>query len=154
LARLPQNNIMPLNIVKLCVGCESIADLESWIEDNRLLAKRLGRHYEQYHTTRMFPRRIGEDPKGGSLYWVIKGQVAARQQMLAIRPFTDAMGINRCHLVLEPVVHPVRPRPLKAFQGWRYLEDKDAPPDLARGASGSADLPESMRKELAELGLL
>jgi len=144
---------MPVNLLKLAVGCSSIADLEEWIEETRLLFRRLGRPYEQQHTTRMFPRRIGEDPQGGSLYWVIKSQIQCRQQLLAIRPFTDEAGISRCHLVLEPLVHPVRPRPMKPFQGWRYLDEKDAPPDMAE-LGANADMPDELRRELAGLGLL
>jgi hypothetical protein len=144
---------MALNLIKLAVGCSSVADLEEWIDETRLLFKRLGRPYEQTHTTRMMPRRIGTGPCAGSLYWVIKSQVQCRQRILEIRPFTDGEGISRCHLVLEPVVHPVRPRPMKPFQGWRYLDDKDAPPDMAN-LGADADMPEDLKKELAGLGLL
>jgi hypothetical protein len=142
-----------INIVKLCVGCSSIADLEEWIEETRLLFKRLGRPYEQTHTTRMMPKRIGEGETQASLYWVIKSQIQCRQRLLEIRPFVDADGIGRCHLVLEPVVHPVRPRPMKPFQGWRYLNATDAPPDMA-ALGANADMPEDLRRELAGLGLL
>ena len=144
---------MALNLIKLAVGCSSIADLTDWIEETRLLFKRLGRPYEQMHTTRMLPRRIGAGATEGSLYWVIKSQVQCRQRMLEIRPFTDGEGISRCHLILEPVVHPVRSRPMKPFQGWRYLDDKDAPPDMA-SLGADADMPEALKKELAGLGLL
>lgn len=146
---------MALNLLKLCVGAESIRDLEEWIEETRILAKRLGRSFEQVHTTRMVPKRAGEIVGVGSLYWVIKGQISARQSVEAIRPFKDAAGIGRCHLVLTPKVVPVEPRPCRPFQGWRYLEAKDTPADLAREtAKGLADMPENMRRELAELGLL
>lgn len=145
---------MPLHLIKLCVGCESIADLEEWIEENRVHHQRLGRVFEQTHTTRMVPKRVGEITEGGSLYWVIKGQVACRQALLGIRPFTDAGGIGRCHLVLEPTVVAVEPRPYRPFQGWRYLEAKDAPKDIGRGAGDLAKMPEGLRRELAELGLL
>lgn len=144
---------MTLNLIKLAVGCSSIADLTGWIEETRLLFKRLGRPYEQMHTTRMLPRRIGAGATESSLYWVIKSQVQCRQRMLEIRPFTDSEGISRCHLVLEPIVHAVRPRPMKPFQGWRYLDDKDAPPDMA-SLGANADMPEELKKELAGLGLL
>lgn len=146
---------MTLHLLKLCVGAESISDLESWIEETRSHMQRLGRVYEQAHTTRMVPKRAPEILSGGSLYWVIKGQIAARQKIEDIRPFTDAQGIGRCHLVLEPQVVPVEPRPCRPFQGWRYLEAKAAPQDLSReAAAGIADMPETMRRELAELGLL
>lgn len=144
---------MSLHLLKLCVGCDSIRDLEDWIEENRALHHRLGRPYEQTHTTRMVPKRLDELLAGGSLYWVIKGQIACRQPLLAIRPFTDQDGIGRCRLVLEPVVTPVAPRPCRPFQGWRYLAAADAPADLA-SHEGGRDMPESLRRELAELGLL
>ena len=145
---------MALHLIKLCVGCDSIADLEAWIEENRTHHRRLGRAYEQTHTTRMVPKRMGELAGGGSLYWVIKGQVSCRQRLLALRPFTDGSGIGRCHLVLEPTVIPVEPRPYRPFQGWRYLDGKDAPSDLGRFPGDLAEMPEAMRRELAELGLL
>ncbi|HEY8381716.1 MAG TPA: DUF1489 family protein [Microvirga sp.] len=145
---------MPLHLIKLCVGCDSIRDLEEWIEENQTLHRRLGRPYEQAHTTRMVPKRMDEIVGGGSLYWVIKGQVMCRQTLLAIRPFTDGAGIGRCHLVLEPNVVPVEPRPYRPFQGWRYLEPKDTPRDLGRGSGDLAQMPEAMRRELADLGLL
>jgi hypothetical protein len=141
------------NLVKLCVGVSTIADLEAWIEETQLLFRRLGRPYEQTHTTRMMPKRIGAGTTEASLYWVIKSQILCRQRILEIRPFIDGEGISRCHLVLEPVVHPVRPRPMKPFQGWRYLTSDDAPPDMtALGAN--ADMPDELRRELAGLGLL
>jgi hypothetical protein len=145
---------MALHLIKLCVGCDSITDLEQWIEENRSLHRRLGRDYEQTHTTRMVPKRMEELLGGGSLYWVIKGHVAARQTLLDVRPFTDGDGIGRCRLVLEPKVVAVEPRPYRPFQGWRYLVAKDAPRDIDGSAGDLAKMPEDMRRELAELGLL
>lgn len=144
---------MPLHLLKLCVGCDSVRDLEDWIEENRLHHARLGRAYEQFHTTRQVPKRAAELVDGGSLYWVVKGHIACRQRLLAVRPFTDADGIGRCRLVLEPVVRPVESRPCRPFQGWRYLPAKTAPRDLSP-ADGGADMPEALRRELAQLGLL
>lgn len=145
---------MPVHILKLCVGCESIRDLEEWIEETQALNRRLGRPQEQFHTTRMVPRNLGDIIGQGSLYWVIKGQVSCRQPIIDIRPFTDAEGVRRCHLVLEPVVTPVEPRPCRPFQGWRYLQDKDKPRDLGRSGADLQAMPESMRRELAQLGLI
>lgn len=144
----------PLHMLKLCVGADSIRDLEEWIEENRIAFRRMGRDYEQMHTTRMVPKRTAEIIGQGSLYWVIRGQVSARQRILDIRPFTDGEGIGRCHLVLAQPVIPVEPRPCRPFQGWRYLQAKDAPRDLPAGGEGAADMPEDMRRELAGLGLL
>ncbi|MGL4240286.1 MAG: DUF1489 family protein [Beijerinckiaceae bacterium] len=145
---------MALHLIKLCVGCDSIADLEEWIEETRLLFRRLGRPYEQLHTTRMLPRRLTTISEDTSLYWVVKGQLLCRQRLLELRPFVDAEGISRCHLVLEPVVHPVSPRPMRPFQGWRYLDGKDAPADLSRIGGQAAEMPEQLRRELAGMGLL
>lgn len=141
-------------MLKLCVGCDSISDLENWIEETLALWRRLGRPEEQQHTTRMVPKRMAEIVGGGSLYWVIKGQVSARQRIVDIRPFTDADGIGRCHLVLEPKVVAVEPRPCRPFQGWRYLEAGDCPRDIVQGMGDVAAMPEALRRELAEMGLL
>jgi hypothetical protein len=146
---------MPLHLIKLSVGTDSVADLESWIGQKIKAQKKRGvRKPERIHTTRMVPKRAGELIDGGSIYWVIKGQIMCRERILAIEPFTDKDGIGRCRLVLDPKCVPVEPRPRSAFQGWRYLADKDAPRDLAKAAPGAAAMPEQMRRELRELGLL
>jgi hypothetical protein len=145
---------MPLHLIKLCVGCDSIRDLEEWIEENEVHYRRLGRPYEQKHTTRMVPKRSDELAAGGSLYWVIKGQVSCRQALLEIRPFVDDQGIGRCHLVLQPKVIPVEPRPYRPFQGWRYLTDADKPRDLGSSGAEMAAMPEALRRQLADLGLI
>ncbi len=85
----------------------------------------------------MMPKRAEELLDGGSLYWVISGRIACREKLRDIRPFTDKDGIARCRLVLEPKLVLVEPRPFRAFQGWRYLDPKDAPRDLDRIAPGA-----------------
>ncbi len=152
--RLRYKAFMPLHLVKLCVGAESVGDLEGWIAQRLAEQRRAGQAPEQRHTTRMVPQRKAELLDGGSMFWVIKGQITVRQTLLDIRPFTDADGISRCHLVLEPSLVEVEPRPRKAFQGWRYLSADDAPPDLGRGLPGIMALPEPLRRELRELGLI
>ncbi|MEP4433708.1 MAG: DUF1489 family protein, partial [Hyphomicrobiales bacterium] len=92
---------MPLNLIKLCVGAESIEDLDRWIAQRAAIAKAAGVQSEHAHTTRMMPKRRDELLDGGSLYWVIKGNVQARQRLLDVRPFTDGQGISRCDLVME-----------------------------------------------------
>ncbi len=145
---------MPLHLIKLCVGCDSVADLEDWIEQKLQEKKKRGQKPEHIHTTRMVPKRAEELTAGGSLFWVIRGQITCREPILAVRPFTDKDGIGRCRVVLDGKVVLVEPRPRSAFQGWRYLEAKDAPRDLSRAAPGAAKMPEQMRRELRELGLL
>lgn len=138
---------MTLHILKLCVGAPDIQDLADWQE---MRLRTVGRIY---HTTRMIPKRADEIVGKGSLYWVIKGMVSCRQKIIAIKPFEDDDGITRCNLVLDPELVAVRPQPKRPFQGWRYLKPEDAPADLPRG-DGVAGMPEKMRNELAELGLL
>lgn len=145
---------MALHLLKLCVGCDTIRELEDWIEESRAHAHRLGRPFEQRHTTRMVPKRMDEISGQGSLYWVIKGQISCRQLITDIRPFTDEGGIGRCHLMLESIVHPVEPRPMRPFQGWRYLQSKDAPSDIAGRSDDVTVMPEELRRELTQLGLL
>jgi hypothetical protein len=145
---------MPLHLIKLCVGADSVKDLKDWIRE-RLAEKRAkGLPREHIHTTRMVPKRADELTDGGSLYWVIRGEVLCRQRLRALRTIVDGGGITRCQLVLDPKIVLVQPRFWRAFQGWRYLEAKDAPTDLDRAAPGSRDMPEPMRRELHELGLL
>ncbi len=140
---------MALNLIKLCVGAESIADLKAWIALRH--QRNPGVHA---HVTRMAPKRGEELLDGGSLYWVIKGQLCARQKLIGLEPFVDSAGVKRCALQLDDAVVPVRPRPHRAFQGWRYLDAADAPPDLASGSASLADMPEELRRELSGLGLL
>ncbi|MBN9045820.1 MAG: DUF1489 family protein [Rhizobiales bacterium] len=145
---------MALHLVKLCVGCDSIEDLAAWI-DFRLAERRAaGLVAEQTHTTRMVPKRIDELLDGGSLYWVIKGNIQCRQRFLDVRPFTDEAGIGRCHFVLEPKIVPTDWQPRRAFQGWRYLKADEVPRDESAGKAGRAALPAELRQELAALGLL
>jgi hypothetical protein len=142
---------MTIHFIKLCVGCDSIEDLAEWIDYKLGEMRKARRKPEQFHVTRMVPKRGEELLAGGSLYWVIKGNVQVRQRLLGIRPFTDHEGITRCRLVLEPKLVPTEWHPKRPFQGWRYLEPKDAPPDLKEGRKD--DLPPALRAELAEIGL-
>jgi hypothetical protein len=145
---------MPLHLIKLCVGADSVRDLKDWIKE-KLSEKRKRREKpEHIHRTRMVPKRADELTDGGSLYWVIRGEVMCRQRIKAIRPFVDKNGVGRCGIVLDPKVVLVAPRPYRAFQGWRYLQAKDAPGDLDKVAKGAALMPEKMRRELRELGLM
>src|SRR5215469_6295705 len=145
---------MPLNLIKLCVGADSVSDLEEWIK-LKLKEKRKRREKpEHIHRTRMVPKRAEELVDGGSLYWVIRGEIMCRQVIKDVRPFVDKDGIGRCGIVLEPKPVLVEPRPYRAFQGWRYLAIKDAPPDLGKRDKGSAAMPDTLRRELRELGLM
>ena len=145
---------MPLHLIKLCVGCDSVRDLEDWIAQKLKAKRKTGEKPEHVHRTRMVPKRTAELTDGGSLYWVIRGEVMCRQRLRDVRPFRDRDGIGRCGLVLDPKVILVEPRPYRAFQGWRYLTANDAPRDLDKAVKGAAAMPETLRRELRELGLM
>lgn len=142
-----------MNIVKLCVGVKSVDDLRAHISGIR--QEQGSENADILIETRMTPSRAGEIVGTGSLYWVIKNVISARQEIKDIRPIVDGNGKRRCQIVLAPDVIDVEPRRRAAFQGWRYLEDSEAPKDLSPDvANDLAAMPEDMKKELIRLGLL
>ncbi len=145
---------MSLHLIKLCVGADSLDDLRQWMAERMREAAKRGAPRSHAHVTRMAPKRADDLIDGGSLYWVIKGQISARQTLVGVEPFMDSDGIGRCKLWLDEEVVAVAPRPMPPFQGWRYYQPKDAPPDLDESQPGVAEMPEGLRRELAALGLL
>jgi hypothetical protein len=144
---------MTLHLLKLAVGAGSLSDLQHWVAARSAQARLIGAPPEIMHTTRMVPKKIAELLNGGSLYWVIRGQLTCRQKLNDIRPFTDNEGISRCHLVLDSEVVAVQTRPFRPFQGWRYMTAENAPPDVMSGTD-AAQMPETLRRNLADLGLI
>ena len=133
---------MPLHMIKLCVGIDSVEALEAWRRERGVTAPRMH--------TRMTPKRSAEIVDGGSLYWVIKGVVLCRQRILAVETVGD--GVNaRCEVALDPAIVRTAPVPRRAFQGWRYFEAKDAPEDLDSGGDLGA-MPADLAVKLRELG--
>ena len=144
---------MTLHLVKLCVGADDVDDLRNWQAARLAEKKKRGEEQLLAHVTRMVPKRADELLDGGSLYWVMKGVIRCRQRLLDIEPFVDGEGTRRCRLVLDPEIVLTQRREKRPFQGWRYLEAADAPKDALTG--GDVDeMPEEMRRELEELGLL
>lgn len=140
---------LPLNIIKLCVGCDSVEDLIQWQEQNR----GLWAPGTAEHVTRMWPKRSEEVLDGGSLYWVIKGAVQARQRILALEERPGSDGVARCALVLEAAVQRTESAPRRPFQGWRYLDPAESPRDLPKGRARDDALPPALAQALAEIGL-
>ncbi|MGF7149487.1 hypothetical protein FHS96_003138 [Sphingomonas zeicaulis] len=134
---------MPLSMTKIAYGCESLEILAERI------AMRAGAG-EMQMTTRYLPKRHAE-MLGGSLYWIIRHNLVARCPLIG---FAEAEDGKHTIIRLEPVLIPVRPRPKRAHQGWRYLEEKDAPPDLGTGAGDVAALPAGLAGDLEALGLI
>ena len=138
-----------VNILKLCVGAESIEDLEEW-QASQAPRWPKGR---AVHVTRMWPKRASEVLAGGSLYWVIKGQVLARQRIVGLEKVAGADGVERCALLLDTEVIRTQAAPRRPFQGWRYLAAEDSPRDLPKGRAADDALPEDLAQALAEIGL-
>ena len=144
---------MTVHLIKLCVGADDIADLAGWQAERLAEMKRRGEPQVLAHITRMTPKRADELLDGGSLYWVMKGVIRCRQRLIGIEQFADGEGIGRCRLILDHEIVPTRRQERRPFQGWRYLDAKDAPADVKRGEADD-EMPEEMRRELEELGLL
>ncbi|MBN8912429.1 MAG: DUF1489 domain-containing protein [Rhizobiales bacterium] len=145
---------MALNIIKLCVGAASIEDLAQWQKERLREQKARGETPRVFHGTLQTPKRKAE-LKGGSLYWVIKGVVQVRQALVGFEDGTKEDGSPCCLILLDRKLVPVRPVPRRAFQGWRYLTEDDAPPDLVQGRGDDLSaLPPEMRRALIELGLI
>ena len=134
---------MPLHIIKLCVGVDSVDELRAW----RTEQKRMGRDPVMH--TRQSPKRCDEVLEGGSLYWVIKGAVRCRQAIVAVDTLEDGPK-TRCEMRLHEALVLTEPLPRRAFQGWRYLDPAEAPLDLDPGIA--ADLPSDLAAELRALG--
>jgi hypothetical protein len=138
-----------VHILKLCVGADAVEELIDW---QRTRAAQ-GADGQPRHVTRMRPRRAAEVLDGGSIYWVFKGLVLARQRILRLDEVIRADGILRCGLVLDPRVVRTEPQPRRPFQGWRYLTPEEAPRDLPTARAGDDPLPPELSAALADLGL-
>lgn len=138
-----------VHLLKLSVGSESVEQMIGWQR------RRSGQHRDgcYYHLTRMRPKREAEILAGGSLYWVIQGVILARQQITALEEMTGEDGIRRCAIFLTPEVIRVAATPKRPFQGWRYLDAKDAPPDLSAARMEESELPSQLVAALAEIGV-
>lgn len=142
---------MTVHLVKLSAGTQSVDDLKDRIKRSiraRNASQKSARHV---HVTRMRPKREAEILDGGSIYWVIKGFILARQTVVGLERRTGSDQVERTAIVMDPKIILTEPTPRRAFQGWRYLPVDDAPADLA---SGKGSIPPTLHRALAELGLL
>ena len=130
---------MPLHMTKVAFGAKSLEEMHGWWAN---------RGAEGFLTTRYLPKRHAE-MVGGSLFWILKHQLVARSEILR---FEEAPG-GQTHIVVSTRLIDVHPKPKRAHQGWRYLEEGDCPGDLAAGEAGEV-LPGHLAHELGKLGLL
>ena len=142
-----------VNLIKLCVGITSINQLEQFQLIRREGYVKAGRLPVNIHITRNKPKRFKEIINSGSLYWVIRRQIRVRQKIIRIDDIEDAEGRKKCCLVLDPDLIKTEHRAYRPFQGWRYLEQSDAPADLSADQNGESEMPSEMEEELRGLGL-
>ena len=136
---------MTVHLKKLSVGSASVDSLRT------LQAQRLANVGRLIHITRNRPRRVEELLNGGSIYWIIKGVMSARQEIIDFVEAERADGSPACGIVLSPEIVTVVPTRMRIFQGWRYLEVADAPIDIATDID--EDMPSEFVAELRELGI-
>jgi len=142
---------MTIHLQKLSVGSESIETLAAWqamVVERRLKRGQSGVHE---HVTRMFPKQKQALLDGGSIYWVIKGMIQCRNNIVALEEVRRKDGVKACSIQMDPELIPVVPTPKRPFQGWRYLQIDAAPADLT-DVSGGADLPPELRTKLVDIG--
>ncbi|WP_136636692.1 DUF1489 family protein [Pseudooceanicola onchidii] len=139
-----------VHLIKLSVGTESVDQLAAWQATRRAQAS----DGNPRHVTRMWPKREAELLDGGSIYWVIKGFIQARQRVLRLDEVIGSDGTRHCALLLDPELHTTAATPRRPFQGWRYLAEGDAPPDLSKSRQSEDTLPPDLSKALADIGVL
>ncbi|HSR55578.1 MAG TPA: DUF1489 domain-containing protein [Alphaproteobacteria bacterium] len=148
---------MTLHLLKMAVGIDLVAHLARVQKARRAQRRAAGERPLTWHFTRNFPRRAAEVLDGGSMYWIIRGEIVARQPIVALEERRRGDGRKRCAIGLAAKIVRTQPIAHRAIQGWRYLEAGDVPPDLAgapQQPKGAEKLPDGMARELRELGLL
>ena len=144
-----------VNIVKLAVGVQSVEELA--LIQRQFIAQAGNNGYNHfYHSTKLMPKKHEEIVRSGSLYWVIKGVICARQKIIAIKKQEDSDGIKRCKIFLDDLIIKTTPTRKRPFQGWRYLKKNNTPSDISDPVTGTFDdeIPLEIQQQLLEMGLL
>jgi hypothetical protein len=136
---------VPLHLLKLAVGIDDIDHLR------RIRKVRAAERGGNWVYTRNRPRRAQEVLTGGSIYWVIRGQIRVRQRITGLHGERDETGRRYCLIEVDAELVPTLPRSCRPFQGWRYLLPADAPADRPTTAAPPS---ERMLAELQALGLI
>ena len=145
----------PVNIVKLAVGVQSVEEL-GLIQKRFLNQPGFQASKGFYHSTKLMPKKHEAIVETGSLYWVIKGVICARQKIVEIIKQEDRDGVKRCRIYLDNSIiktTPIRKRP---FQGWRYLKKNRTPADILDPITVTFDddIPLDVQQQLLEVGLI
>ena len=147
-----KSKILKIHLIRMAAGIASLGELRQRQLDR---ISKSGKSGKLYAFTRNMPKKVNELTEGGSIYWVIKRFIRARQMIISIEKQTNEEGRAFCAIHLDTELVPVMPRRQKSFQGWRYYKDEETPSDIDRsGASNFEDIPPEMVQELKELCLI
>ena len=143
---------MTIHLQKLSVGSETVSTLRDW--QKLVVRRRVQRGHSPHHEhrTRMFPKNKDGLLQGGSIYWVIKGFIQCRNEIIALEETKTRDGRRACSILMKPKIILVNPSPRRAFQGWRYLKPEDAPKDISADKQ-SISMPPELRAKLLSLGV-
>ncbi len=139
-----------VHLLKVCVGTQSVESLAQF----QAARRRSAGLPSPEHMTRSRPRRSDEILNGGSLYWVIRGLIMARQRILALDQRRCSDGITRCAIILSQQIIRTQNVPRRPFQGWRYLEPHSAPSDIGDMAESEQTLPPAIESQLDQFGVI
>lgn len=141
-----------VNLIKMCVGAESVSDLHDW-QEQRLFKNPKSDKVCTRHVTRMRPKREEEVLNGGSLYWVFKGYILARQEIVGLEKILGNDNVMRCAIILDSQIILTETKRKRPFQGWRYLTFNHAPKDVKIYSEGDIELPLTLERNLMEIGV-
>ena len=138
-----------INLIKINVGSSNVDDIKNW----QLANREKWADKKPRHITRMWPKRQQEILNGGSIFWVVKGYIIARQKIIGMEEFYRNKTIRCCALIFDNTIFEteiVRKRP---FQGWRYLEKEQSPADLALENHNNDSIPSQLLAKLSDIGV-
>ncbi|MFL2801476.1 MAG: DUF1489 family protein [Paracoccaceae bacterium] len=141
-----------VNLIKLCVGNQNVSDLYN-SQKNRIIHHEKSDLPATFFITRMRPKRENEILNGGSVFWVFKGLILARQKIIGFEDFVSKDTIKRCKIILDRKIILTDTHQKKPFQGWRYFKEQDAPKDREIFSEDKLQLPLKIEKELSEIGI-
>ena len=141
-----------VNLIKLCVGAQNVSDLYNW-QKNRIIYLENFENPATFLITRMRPKRENEILNGGSIFWVFKGLILARQKIIGFDNFLSEDNISRCKIILDRRIILTDTYQKKPFQGWRYFNQQEAPKDREIFSDDKTQLPLEIEKELSEIGI-
>lgn len=147
---------MHVNFLRTGVGVDSLHHLHDIQSTYRHIIDNDGNPCA-FIETRNTPLRSNDLLNGGSLYWIIKQQICARQTIVDIQTLRDENNKKFCRIILDKNIIMTSPVAHRHIQGWRYLPHEKSPADLRAfdpNEMDNDDIPPALAAELAEAGLL